>query len=299
MSGQKKVMTDLERVLGFTLTDLELEVDKTEAAELAQAALQLQRFTAPEPTKASAQRLLQAVRRYVPENAPPRFRQTMQQAGVPKAGFSLSLLTLIRPQISLLGRPFWAATVLLLLLATWLVLLPNNTGQLPLLMFAPLTGALGIVYAFRSTDERVLELEAASAMTWQQLVLARMILIIGMNVAVLSAVTLISALLLPGFPIGLLMLSWLAPLLLWASIALNVSLRFGHWAGMVTSFAAWGLQIIVRLTLPQWDLFSLPGSIGEIALRLALVILALATLALAVRSADNQRDLVSHHLNRS
>lgn len=297
MSGQRNAMIELERALGFTIADLDMDIDEQELTELAQAAQQLQRFTVPEPSKASAQRLLATLRPHVSESTGPRFRQKLLQASPPR-GYS-GLLALIRPQICVLGRPFWVATVVILLLATWLALQSGTNGQLPLLMLAPLTGAIGIVYAFRSMDERVLEVEAASAMTWQQLVLARMVLIIGMNVSVLSAVSLVAWLLIPGLSFSMLLLSWLTPLLVWASIALNVSLRSGHWPAMLVSFATWGLQLLLRLALPAWDLFSMAGSTGDIAIRLAMIVLALATLALAVRGTDSQRDLVSHHLNRS
>lgn len=153
------------------------------------------------------------------------------------------VLGLVRPQIQLLGWPFWLSSTVVLSMG--LLVLPSNTHQsmIPLLVLAPLLAVLSVAYAFRSYSYGVIEWEKSCPISPTQLVLGRLSIIVFYDMLLSSLVSFslynrgISA------SLGILILAWLAPLLALAGLTLILSLRFGQVVATCVGTLAWLLFV--------------------------------------------------------
>ncbi|MGI6358823.1 MAG: hypothetical protein ACOX2K_09060 [Bacillota bacterium] len=297
MTGHKKAMAELETALDFSLQDLGATPDAAEMDSLLETLKVLSQYTAPEPDRGSTARLISSLRGQLPAMpaTEPRFRQQMEQ-GHP--AWHLRLLQLLRPQVSVLGKPFWLASLLICGLGLLLINSISAQGMIPLLMAAPLLAAGSIAFAFRHQDQRVLELETSAALPMQQLVLARLAIVLFVNCLSLSVLSLVAARLLPSLSLGSLLLCWLAPLLLWSGITLDVCLRYGQLAGLAAGCGSWALQLFLRYLHPELDLLKLAQEPGEVMLRLGVLLAAAVLLALTVRRAGKGDAWVAARLPR-
>jgi hypothetical protein len=119
----------------------------------------------------------------------------------------------------------------------------------------PLLAYVGAVVAFRGRGVRVLELELACLPSPVQLTVARLVIVLGYDVAVGGAMGLV--LWLGGSEqVLILTLSWTMPLLLVAGLALVLSLRLAVAAATSAAYAAW-LGTIAISTAAHLGAFSM------------------------------------------
>src|SRR5207244_13163963 len=134
------------------------------------------------------------------------------------------LLATARAQVSLFGLAFWLVSALVTLLGAAVVLsnvLPNQ--EVVLRASGPLLAYLGTIAAFRGRGARVLELELVCLPSLLQLAVARLVIVLGYDVALGLALSLVFWAGGTGQVLEL-TLSWLMPLLLVAGLALLLSL---------------------------------------------------------------------------
>ena len=149
------------------------------------------------------------------------------------------LLTTARAQVRLFGLGFWLVSALIT--ATGAAVVSSkalDNEALVLGASGPLLACLGTTVAFRGRGARVLELELACLPSALQLAVARLVIVLGYDVAlglalgiVLWATASDQALVLT--------LSWLMPLLLVAGLALVLSLRISVPAAASVAYATW------------------------------------------------------------
>ncbi len=298
MTACEKETTDLERALGFSLSEIGEELSTAEAHDLELTVDQLSRYTVAAPTTDDTAGLLNALKQNLATDAvPARWRRGLQ----PPSGTgrqTIGLLSLIRPQVSLLGKPFWLASALVCGLGLISIGTIGDMQMIPLVMLAPLLAAVTIVFAFQSGDERVLELETSVALSWQQLALGRLSIVLAVDCLSLTAISLLAVRLVPELSLWLLLLSWFAPLLLWASLALALSLRYGHLVGLIGACAAWGLQVVLRFTYPQFDLLRVAISGIDVLVRLGMLAVAAFILVVAIQQAGKNGRWIAARLPR-
>jgi len=173
-------------------------------------------------------------------------------AGRPRVGTAASLLAAMRAQLRVVGLPFWLACALVIglgVLAGNLWLQPLVS---PLLLTAPPLAALGVGYAFRAMDTGMAELERACPAHPVELALARLLLVVGFDLA-------LAVLLMPwntGTPLVSggdmdLILDWLAPLLLSSGVSLVGTQRHGVLAGTSAGLGLWGIYVGLHVLVGQ------------------------------------------------
>ncbi len=270
---QRMSKIELEKKLGFKLVDIDEEPTEIEIQVLNESIMSLSRYTIPRPGQMDTARLIEQIGVLRTQDRQKNFRNQMERAGRPKG--LLGLLQLIQPQISIFEYPFWIVSAVALVLGSYLVpsYMGNGQQSVPLLMFSPLIIAWGVAYAFRGFDD---ELENTGALRWQELVFARMAIILGYNSLIAFPLIFIVYRALAGPPLMHLILSWLAPLTLWAGVALWSSLRFDSVYGAGSAVGLWLLQLAVRNYAPRFYMFALATSRSELMIRILTMFVGLS-----------------------
>ena len=178
-------------------------------------------------TQASQRHLLSVLEQAMPLHS--AVRQAIREQ---KPRRVTTLLAIARAQVSLFGLGFWLVSALITLIGAVVVLRISNMGLdqawvLPALVLrisGPLLSYLGTIVAFRGRGTRVLELELVCLSSPLQLALARLVIVLGYDVGLSLALSLLLWAGNSGQVLAL-TLSWLMPLLLVAGLALTLSLR--------------------------------------------------------------------------
>ena len=246
-----------------------------ELANLVPAVHRLSEWQAPRPSPADTQRLLVQLARALPALSPVRqaIRAHRQRQG---AGVRWLLAT-ARIQVSLFGPAFWLVSALVTLLGAGVVLSKVLPDQgLLLRASGPFLAYLGTSIAFRGTTARALECELVCPPSAVQLALARLVVVLGYDVALGLALSL--ALWVGGTEqVAALMLSWFMPLLLVAGLALVLSLRLSIQVAASLAYGGWlaALAMDANVNLPLLRLTpatdALLGGIGLALLAVALL----------------------------
>jgi hypothetical protein len=185
--------------------------------------------------------------------------------------------------VSLFGPAFWLVSALVTLVGAVAVLSlsreqggPDMTTQVLLLRASgPFLAYLGTIVAFRGTASRVLELELVCLPSPLQLALARLVVVLGYDVGLGLAFSLLLWVSGAGQVLDLL-LSWFMPLLLVAGLGLVVSLRFPIQVAASLAYGSWLAVLTVQATSHVWQVPVTPpadmliGGLGLVLLAVAL-----------------------------
>jgi hypothetical protein len=244
-----------------------------QAADLLPAVQRLSDWQAPQPDPADTQRLLARLSTELTVISP--VRQAIREYRERQISF---LLATARAQIGLFRLQFWLLSGFITAIGAAVVLSKVLPDEVVVLRASgPLLAYLGTIVAFRGRRSRVLELELVCLPSPLQLVVARLVIVLGYDVALGLALSL--ALWASGSgQVLMLTLSWLMPLLLVAGLALLLSLRLSVEAAATLAYASWlGVLAVITtsnlqalLLAPQ---LSLLGCVG-----LALLVIALTRL---------------------
>lgn len=253
---------------------------ETQAADLLPTVERLQTWRAPEPTPADTARLLATLTPHLP--APSR-------SFSPFHLLSPSLL-LLRAQLYIVRREIWAASALVMALGAGLSILTSPTSAAPdgfaLALVAPLVAAMGISFLYGPGVDPAVEIEESTPVTQRQILLARLTLVFGFNLALGLFASL--GILLAGVfgltaPVSLpaVIGMWLAPMTSLSALALFLTVLTGDsLAGVVASLGIWIFQAFRTYSPAQPMLFPLPDLLAP-AMRPWLWMLALCLGALA------------------
>jgi len=136
----------------------------------------------------------------------------------------------------------WAAALVLLLGVALALLAPGSAATM-LDFAAPAAAAGGVLAAFGGARRASLEVELACAVRPYELLLARLILVVGCDLALALAASVVLSAAGHGGAALHLVLTWLGPLLLLAGLNLAVSLRWGAAAAGVAGGALWMVSV--------------------------------------------------------
>ena len=230
-------------------------------------------------TQASQRHLLSVLEQAMPLHS--AVRQAIREQ---KPRRVTTLLAIARAQVSLFGLGFWLVSALITLIGAVVVLRISNMGLdqawvLPALVLrisGPLLSYLGTIVAFRGRGTRVLELELVCLSSPLQLALARLVIVLGYDVGLGLALSLVFWAGGSGQVLAL-TLSWLMPLLLVAGLALLLSLRLSIRIAASLAYGSW-LAFVGISAIPTFQtllltpaLLVLPGGIGLAGLTIALL----------------------------
>jgi hypothetical protein len=256
------------------LTDLlhEQGASPEERADLLPTLHRLSEWQAPRADPADTHRLLARLTTELPQPSP--VRQAIREHRHTGIAF---LLATARAQVSLFGLGFWLVSALVTLIGAGVVLskvIPNQ--ELVLRASGPLLAYLGTTIAFRGSGLRVMELELVCLPSPLQLVLARLVIVLGYDVGLGLALSL--ALWAGGTEQVLaLTLSWLMPLLLVAGLALLLSLRISIQAAASLAYGGWLAVLAITTTSHSQTLLLTPalevllGGVGLAGISIALL----------------------------
>ncbi len=198
------------------------------------------------------------------------------------------LLLLLRRQLPLIGQGIWAASLIVLVTGMILTyLFPSASGHDTslLALAAPIVAAAGIALLYGPENDPATELECATPIAPALILLARLVLVYGYNLALALATSVLLWLMLGNVALWSLVLSWLMPMLFLSSLALALSVLWNSQAAIIVAFCAWGLHVFGALqsSLPMlWRVSNGLWSNQTVLLCLALFCLAL-TFARALR----------------
>ena len=220
---------------------------ETELAELLQTMNYLERCPVDPPSEQATEALIASLKPLLAEAESSRVEQPATKIIMPARGWKLPLLLqLARPQTMLLSKGFITFSILLLLAGLALTHVAHGNMMKYLANAAPILGLLTVFYEFRAKFNGVSELEAACPYSAAQLAAARLLVVLGYDVVLcLVATPMVSYG--QGRLLGLVIVSWLAPLLLMMGIALTVSLWLGIGGGCLVAAVVWGLQFAFAL----------------------------------------------------
>jgi hypothetical protein len=192
------------------------------------------------------------------------------------------LLLLLRRQLPLIGRGIWAASMIVLLTGMILTyLFPDASGPSTslLALAAPIVAAAGIALIYGPENDPATELECATPISPALILLARLVLVYGYNLALALATSVLLWLLLDNLALWPLVFSWLVPMLFLSALALALSVLWNSQVAIILAFSTWGLHIFGALqsSLPAlWQVSNDLWSNQTVLLCLALFCLTLA-----------------------
>ncbi|NUM44949.1 MAG: hypothetical protein HUU38_09600 [Anaerolineales bacterium] len=266
---------------------------ETQAADLLPTVERLQTWRTPTPTPADTARLLATLTPSLPSHS-----------FSPLPLISSSLL-LLRSQLYIVRREIWAASALVIMLGAGISILIPTGGTLPdgtptpdgfaLALVAPLVAAMGISFLYGPGVDPAVEIEEATPVTQRQILLARLTLVFGFNLALglLASLSVIVA----GFlgltaPISLpaLIGLWLAPMTSLSALALFLTVLTGDsLAGVVASLGLWMVQAFRAFAPSEPIIFFLPNLLApEIRPWLWTLALCLGVLAFWLAGREGQ-----------
>ena len=216
-------------------------VNEEEVALLLPTFSQLATPPAP-PTAAESAALLAHLLEDMPTaDPPPNWREAVAQSW---------LWLLLVAQARVVRREIWAASALVMALGVVVSVVwqgGDSATGLPLALLAPVVAAMGIATLYSPTDG-VWELERTTAVPPRLLLLARLLLVFGFDLALAVLGSLVLALFTPQVGLWLLVSTWLAPMTFLAALAFLITVIAGAVEmGMLVSLGLWTLQAI-RLT---------------------------------------------------
>jgi hypothetical protein len=192
------------------------------------------------------------------------------------------LLLLLRRQIPLIGTGIWAASLVVLVMGmilTYLFPYAGGPGADVLALAAPIVAAAGIALIYGPENDPASELEYATPISPALILLARLVLVYGYNLALALATSVLLWLLLGQVALWPLILSWLAPMLFLSALALALSVIWNSQAAIIAAFSLWGVHVFDALRSPLPALADFSSALWSN--QMLLVLLALLCLALA------------------
>jgi len=157
---------------------------------------------------------------------------------------------LLRSQLPVIRAEIWPASALVLALGALVTLATAQPGSDGLLfvLLAPLVAALGIAFLYGPLVDPALEVELATPTSPRLVLLARLLLVFGFDLALALAGSLALALFVPDLSLWPLVSAWLAPMAFLSALSLLLSmLAADPGLGSLVSLVLWALQAIGRL----------------------------------------------------
>lgn len=195
---------------------------------------------------------------------PPTVHRRLLALARPQPWGSLRLVPLLlRSQLLVIRAEIWPASALVFALGLLVTLATyaQAGGALPFVLTVPIVAALGLAFIYGPAVDPALEVELATPTSPHLVLLARLLLVFGFDLALGLAGSLALALLRPGLSLWPLVSAWLSPMAFLSALSLLLSvLSADPGLGMLVSLGLWAVQSVGRITDPA----SLPLRIPDL-----------------------------------
>jgi len=212
-----------------------------ESAELLPLVRGLQEWQAPVPTASETSQLAESMRRLV----------EARRRGRTASRLSMGWLVLCS-QVRVVQGEIWAASAIVmglgLLVTLGYSLSQSPEASLPLVLMAPLAAASGIALLYGPSVDPALEIELTLPVSPRQILVGRLVLVFGFNLALGLAGSAALSVLRADVPFLPLVSAWLAPMTFLAALAfLLMTLTLDSGVSLLVCLGLWLLQNIGRL----------------------------------------------------
>ena len=168
--------------------------------------------------------------------------RALESVSRPKPSRPRQAWGILMAQRPLVRREIWPASALVMLLGYLAAVISGQQGAL--LIVAPLVAAASLASIYGPENDPAFELALATPISPRQILLARIALVFGYDLILATAASLGLYPLMPGLPLGNLILSWLAPMAFLSSTALLLSLWVGANNALALAYLGWLGQYI-------------------------------------------------------
>jgi hypothetical protein len=153
-------------------------------------------------------------------------------------------MTVVAAQVPVVRRQIWAATALVAGVGYLAVAVTGVVAGTVLALTAPVTAAIGLALIYGPDSDPCAEISLSCPVPPRTVLLARLVVVAGYDLAVGFAATLLLAG--TGGEGGLwsLVTMWLGPLLAMSALSVLLSVVFRSWAGVMTALCLWTLRVI-------------------------------------------------------
>ncbi len=148
--------------------------------------------------------------------------------------------TFLVAQVPLVGSDIWLASALVMAVGYVVAVLVGRQAVLDAV--APLVASGAVAAVYRPSRDAAFELVLATPTSPRQILLARLVLVFGYNLALALAASLALAAALPHSVLGAIIAGWLAPMTFLSALALVLSLAIGAGNAMAVAFGLWLLR---------------------------------------------------------
>ena len=203
---------------------------------------------------------------------------------------------LLRAQAPLVQRELWPASAAVIAIGLVLGIIMRNTGVIRVL--APLVAAASLAVLYGPEHDPAMELALATPTSPWKVLLARLTLVFGYNLALGLTASLGLLAILPADLLGELILGWLGPMTFLSAIALVLSLWVGTGNAVTVAYMIWLVQFLPSRIL---QIPAISNTFGTALTRyqefwqtpLLLLLLSALLVAAALWSANHR----GHHLS--
>jgi hypothetical protein len=200
----------------------------------------LEAYTIEYPTEEEITKSISIIKTYTPE----------------KKKSVLSIYKSLRPLLKRSSQDianihvwFWVANLALFLIGVGSIIFIKQNPYYLIMYLAPIPFLLGLIEAFKSKDENVLELEMSCKYSGQEVILSKLFLIGMYNILLNTAASVALYNLVPYLYVTKLLLYWMTPFTFVMAMALMMAKKFR--SGWLTSgfISVWSVACIVILQL--------------------------------------------------
>lgn len=162
-------------------------------------------------------------------------------------------LQLLVGQLALVRREIWTASAVTMALGCLVSLLAAgaSAGGVVLAVFAPMVAAVGVAFIYGPENDPSLEVALSTPTSPRLVLLARLTLVYGYDLALALAATVVLALATGGAGfLGLISL-WIGPMLFLSALALFLSLLFNPTLATLVALILWGVRLLAYSSTVQ------------------------------------------------
>ena len=202
----------------------------------------------------------------------------------PAAKLSLAV-QLLAGQMPLVRREIWSASAVTMAmgcLVSTLTATGASAAGSAFAVFAPVIAAVGVAFVYGPENDPSLEVALSTPTSPRLVLLARLVLVYGYDLALALAATVALAAANGAFGLWPLISLWIGPMLFLSALALLVSLLFSPTAALFVALALWGTRLaagtgnVPGQTRPAWAETAQALWHADALLPLAVVLLAVA-----------------------